>query len=126
MGIMILISQARGWDGNWNAIGVNLSIPYTSISVSLNILLTLIIVVRLMLHGRNIRAITGSPAGVNGLYKTISTMLIESSALYAVNSLLVIGIWAADNTATGIFLPTLGEIQVRAFLRPRSCGESLK
>ena len=119
MGIMILISQARGWDGYWPT-NVNLSIPYTSISVSLNIILTLIIVIRLMLHGRNIRAATGSPAGAGGLYKAVATMLIESCALYAVNSLLLIGLWAADSAATGIFLPTLCEIQVRAFLQPRS------
>ena len=76
------------------------------------------IVTRLVLHGRNIRAVTGSQVGISGLYKTIATMLIESSALYAVNSLVLIGLWAAGSGASGIFLPTLSQTQVRALLQP--------
>lgn len=121
-GVMILISQARGWDGVWTTINVNvnLSIPSTSISVSLNTLLTFMIIIRLVLHRRNTRAATGSPAGIGGLYKTITTLLIESSALYAVNSLLLIGLWVSHSDVTNIFLPTLAEIQVRAFARSQS------
>lgn len=126
MGVMILISQARGWDGAWPTTDVNLSIPYTSISVSLNIILTLMIVIRLVLHGRNIRAATGSTAGIGGLYKNVATMLIESSALYAVNSLLLIGLWAAGNAISNIFLPTLCEIQVCILLWLRSSGGQTK
>jgi len=91
-------------------------IPYLSISLSLNIILTLMIVGRLVLHGRNVRAATGSPAGISGLYKTIATMLIESSALFAVNSLLVIGTSPPANPATSVFTSILGVTQVRAFL----------
>jgi len=39
-------------------------------------------------------------------------MLIESSALYAVNSLLLIALWAAGNAASGIFLPIIAQNQV--------------
>ena len=64
----------------------------------------------------------GSPSGLTGLYKAIITMLIESSALYAVNSLLFVGPWGAGNHAADIFLPILAETQVRAFLRRASLG----
>jgi len=93
---------------------------YFSISLSLNILLTLMIVIRLILHGRNIRAATGSPAGVSGLYKTIATMLIESSAIFAVSSLLYIGLMAAENPVMDLVSPILAETQVCAFPRQRS------
>ena len=96
------------------------TLPYISISLSLNVLLTLMIVVRLVLHGRNVRAATGSPGGVSGLYKTIATMLIESSALFAVSSLLVIGVMAVDSPVTNTFSPALAETQVRAPSRLRS------
>ena len=76
------------------------------------------IVIRLVLHMRIIRTTKGSPSVHSGLYKGIVTMLIESSALYAVNSLLFIGPWGAGNHASDIFLPILAQTQVRAFLRP--------
>jgi len=129
MGIVALYSQY-----NWTLVNTALGltkfgVPYLSISVSLNVLLTLMIVIRLILYGRNIRAATGSLAGISGLYKTISTMLIESCALFAGSSLLVVGALAAvgyssspysDNSIIGgfvvdIFFPILAEIQVRTF-----------
>jgi len=91
------------------------TIPYYSISLSLNILLTLMIVIRLILHGRNVRIATGSSAGISGLYNTIATMLIESSALFAVSALLVIGPMATnDISLLNLTAPILTETQVRA------------
>jgi len=109
-------------------------IPYLSISVSLNILLTLMIVIRLVLHSRNIRAATGSTAGISRLCKTTSTILIESCALFAVSSLVVVAalvrvgsydsLDAMHGTYTvDIFFPILAEIQVRASSQPQSPGQ---
>jgi len=118
MGLILIISQAHGLDSYWANILLHSSIPCISISVSLNVLLTLMIVIRLVLHSRSVRAATGSPAGISGLCKTIATMLIESSALYAVNSLILIALWVSDNDAAGAFIPILAETQVRAFSHP--------
>jgi len=102
-GLLILIPQ----------VAVDFSIPCVAISISLNVLLTSMIVIRLALHNRNVRAASGSPAGIDGFYKAIATMLIESSALYTVNSLLLIGLWIANSGAADIFLPIVAETQVR-------------
>ena len=80
------------------------------------------IVIRLVMCGKNVRAATGSPAGSSGLYKSIATMLIESSALFAVSSLLVIGLWASQSSVTYVFSPILSETQVRAFPQLPSMG----
>ena len=114
MGIVILASHSCGWGS------VKLILPHLSVSVSLNVLLTLMIVTRLVLHGRNVRATIGSPTGMSRLSKTIITMLIESSALYAVNSLLLIGLWAAGNPASGIFLPIISQNQVGFSSQPHA------
>jgi len=95
------------------------NLAWFSISLSLNVLLTIMIAVGLILRGRNVRAATGSSNGLGGLYKTIATMVIESSALFAVISLLVIGLWAAKNQTVYLFVPVLMEIQVCVFQRPR-------
>ena len=105
----MLATESCGWGD------VRFLLPHFAVSVSLNVLLTLMIVVRLVLHTRNIRAITGPQAGIIRLYKTIAAMLIESSALYSVNSLLLIGLWAARSGASGIFLPAFSQTQVRSF-----------
>ena len=120
MGLLILIAQAHGWGGIWIAILRAISIPYFSVSASLNVLLTLMIVIRLILHGREVRAATGSPAGISGLYKAVATMLIESSALYSMTSLLLVILWATKSNASPGILPIIGEVQVRDFPRPRS------
>ena len=67
-----------------------------------------------------------TPVKVGGLYNTVITMLVESSALYAVSFLLFIATWAAKNSVTYVFFPILAQAQVRAvfciFLVRRSVG----
>jgi len=114
MGIITLYLASQPNSSLWHGITVNFGLPYFTISVGLNVILTLMISARLFLHGRNIRGAMGSGSGMSSLYKTIATMLIESSALYAITSLLFIGPYAANNYASDIFLPILAEVQVIA------------
>ena len=128
MGITMLYFQRYG-DTDITPVYRKFSIPYLSISVSLNILLTLMIVIRLVLHGRDLRAAPKSPVGIRGLYRTASTMLIESCALFAMSSLFVLGaLVSVEDSYLGhfiadIFFPILAETQVRAFPQPRSPGQ---
>ena len=96
-----------------DSLGAGTGIPYYSISLALNVLLTLMIVTRLVLHGRNIRNAIGSSTNIGGLYKAVVTMVIESSALFTVNSLLFIGPWSASSWVADVFFPILAETQVR-------------
>jgi hypothetical protein len=98
---------------SWGTGDINLGLAYYSISVSLNVILTLMIVTRLVLHSRNVRKAMGAETGTTGLYKTIVTMLIESSALYAASFLLYIGPWGANSNVVNIFFPILAGTQVR-------------
>ena len=104
MGIMFVYQTAAGSAG-WSIL------PYLSISLSLNTLLTIVIVVRLILHARNTRNALGI-TGIGGLCKAIIAMLVESCALYALSSLLVIGPLGAENYASNTFLTILGQTQV--------------
>src|SRR5579872_1800281 len=78
---------------SWSSVAVNFDYPAWCISLSLNILLTLMIVTRLILHRRKLQSVIGASTRADGLYKTTVTMLIESAVLYAVSSLLFIGPW---------------------------------
>ena len=116
MGIITLYLASQPGSNLWHGMTVNFGLPYFTISVGLNVILTLMISARLIIHSRNIRGAMGSTTGVNSLYRAIVTMLIESSALYAVTSLLFIGPYAANNYASDIFLPILAEVQVGIFV----------
>ena len=107
---IILINWTREVRGSsWPAVA------YLSVSVSLNVLLTLMIVVRLVLHARNTRTALGI-TGIGGLSKAIVTMLIESCALYSASSLLVLGPMSDnENPIRGFFVPVLPATQVRSF-----------
>jgi hypothetical protein len=98
------------YDSSKFAVGI----PYFTISLSLNVLLTLMIVVRLILHSRNIGNVMGARAGPGKLYKAIVTILIESSALYAVSFALFIVSWIAQSWLMDTFWPILNETQVCA------------
>ena len=91
------------------------AIPYSS--PSLNILLTLMIVIRLTLHVRGVQAVMGG-IGSGGLCKAIVTMFVESCAINAVTSVLVLGLFGAGNDTMDIFLPILG----LRFVLSQDCG----
>lgn len=99
----------------WNSIAQSFNYPFFAISPSLNIILTLMIVIRLILHGRNIRDAMGSSAKTTGgLYKTVATILIESCALYTASFILFIGPWGSGSSVANVFFPVVAETQVRA------------
>ena len=113
MGILYQVVGSK--DTGYSSVVTGFGLPYLSISISLNILLTLIIIIRLILHTRNIRTAMGI-TGIGGLSKAIVTMLIESCALYTINSLLVIVSWVTGYNDVVTFVPFLAQTQVRAFL----------
>ena len=89
---------------------VHFGVPYFSISFALNALLTVMIVTRLILQRKNLRNIIGTTSGVGGLYKAAATILVESSALYAISFMLWVEAWARGSFT---FSQMLGQAQVR-------------
>jgi len=112
-GIAIIYRSSHAKPGSCVQNSVNFGLSYLSISLSLNVFLTLMIVIRLVLHSKNIRSVIGAPSGFTGLYKTIVTMLIESSAIYAASSLLFLGSWGSGSHIVEVFSPIHAGIQVR-------------
>src|ERR1700743_50416 len=97
MGIVFLFQTSQPESSIWNTVAINFGVPYFSISLSLNILLTLLIVVRLALRSRQLRNSMEIPAEARGLHQIIITVLVESCSLYAVTSLLFVAPWGANS-----------------------------
>ena len=110
---MLIVGDALGPNSSTRIPVRHFDISYFSISLSLNILLTLLMVIRLVLHTRGTRS--SGLTGTGGVYIATITMLVESSALYAMSSVLVLGPWSVGNGTLRIFLPILYETQVRVF-----------
>ena len=108
----------------------NFTTSYYSISLSLNFLLTLMIVARLILYIRYLRKATGASGGSSGLHTctattTVVTILIESYALHAIALLLYIVPWAVDSPVANIFSGIGGATQVCAVFTFSQCGMTL-
>ena len=116
LGISILYFESAKSYAAVHTANLNLGLPCYSISFALNVLLTLMIVIKLVLHDRNLRKATGTRATAGGVYEAIVTMLVESCALYAISFLMFIGPFGARSALQFLFLPILVEIQVRTFL----------
>ena len=89
---------------------------YYSIALSLNVLLTLMIITRLFLHRKNIRRALGDQGGASRLYEEIITMFVESGALFAASFALLFGPWATGSILIPALVPILYEVQVRTAL----------
>ena len=99
-----------------SVIALNIATSYYSICLSLNIILTLMIVVRLMVHIRDVRKATGALNGSTSLHTaaaTVVTMVIESYALYAITILPWVVTWAVESWVVTLFSGAVGSIQVR-------------
>jgi len=93
----------------WGVKSVQFSIAYWSLSISLNIILTLAIACRIWLVRRRTRQSLGFQH--SGQYVSVSAMLVESAALYATWGLVFLICYARNTPMQNILLPPLGQVQ---------------
>jgi len=114
LGIITIYDSSHLASGIQTSVSVKISTAYYSVSLALNVLLTLMIVIRLARHSRNIRKAMGTVDGASGLYSTLITMLVESYALYAVSFIVFIALFNTTSPAQDIFSQILTGTQVIA------------
>lgn len=107
--ICLLVSIERT-GGFWGKEAVKFGIAYWTLSISLNIIITVLIVARLILRRKRMRSALGDEHG--HMYTSISAMLIESAALYSVWGLVFLITYAKNSAFNNILLPALGQVQV--------------
>lgn len=103
LGIVYIFQSSHSLDSYWMTSAFNFGVLYFSISLSLNILLTSMIVGRLILHNRSIRNMVGASSTFGGLTSFVNVILVESCALCGVGSALLIGAWSAESYLTEYF-----------------------
>jgi hypothetical protein len=113
MGILFDIVSAQP-TGFFSAIAMKIALAYFSLTLTLNLLLTLMICLRIWGYQRLIRESLGADYGKQ--YTSITTMFIESAALYTAVSIAVLATFATGSTLSQIFLGIAPCCQVRRLL----------
>lgn len=91
---------------------ISFAVPYFAISLGLNIFLTLLIAVRMSYYRRHGRSVFGSQYGKH--YTSISTMFIESAALYCICAILLLGTYIVQHPINQIWLGLAPSLQIIA------------
>lgn len=91
---------------------VNFGLTHLSIIASLHILLTLLVSIRLLSYRLRIKKLMGEDSRSLSVYTSITTILIESSALYSTFALLFLIPFAMGHPLSQFALPLLGQVQV--------------
>ena len=94
---------------------IQFGLVYYPLSLSLTILLTLMIILRLALHARNIQNALGSRANASGLYKAIIAILVESYALYTISFIVSMVLDYLLDPLRYLFSPVFAGTQVSHF-----------
>ena len=90
------------------------AVPFFAMSLSLNVILTILIVGRMWFHQRESRKVLGPKYGQH--YSFISGMFVESAALYSINSILLLGTYISGNALNQIWLGLAPSVQASSLL----------
>lgn len=112
-GIIVLYQAARPDATLWTHLAVNFGLPYFVITISLNVIISTIIAIRLFIYRYRMREAFPGDSSSSAPYASIAGLLIESSALYAIASILFIAPYAVGSHLSFVFLPILVQVQVR-------------
>ena len=102
---------------NSSPIILYLASSYYAICLAFNLLVTLMITVKLILHRKNLQHAVGTSNAATRVYTTVVIMLVESYALYAIALISVVATWSLLSVGLPITTKILGTVQVCAVFR---------
>ncbi|KAG5653910.1 hypothetical protein H0H81_009502 [Sphagnurus paluster] len=112
MGALWTLQSSQPGLSFYSALPVAYGTSYYTLSLGLNIILTILITIRLLIHRRNILATLPEEHAKD--YVSLMTIIIESAALYSVFAFLFLITYAVDHPINQIFLGVASFAQVGA------------
>ncbi|KAG2154463.1 uncharacterized protein EDB93DRAFT_1327010 [Suillus bovinus] len=112
-GIMWLL-QVTASSPYFSSTSINYTVPYLSLSLALNIILTIAIVIRLFTYRHRITRVLGPGYGTQ--YTSIAAMIVESAALYSAFSVAFLALFLTNNPISETFIVSLTQVQIIAML----------
>lgn len=107
---MTVFQASRPNANLWTKVTIQFSLPYWSISIALNTLLTLLLVSRLLYMSYNARKALSDDHGKP--YISVAAMLLESAAPYTIIGLIYIVTYARNSQVQNLVLPILSQVMV--------------
>ncbi|KAF7290715.1 hypothetical protein MIND_01312200 [Mycena indigotica] len=107
--LALIVASFQLADSFWAARSVQFGTAYWSLSIALNVLLTLLITGRILLIRRRIKRSLGPQHA--GKYFSAAAMIVESAALYAGVGLLFLGAYVKGSALQNLVFPVLGQVQ---------------
>lgn len=111
MGIIFVVATALQTD--LVASVDNIGLAYYTLSLSLNILLTGMIVYRIWRHQRDMKRVFDGLVRYRNPFTSVTTMFVESAALYTITSIPILVTFALVSPYSQVFLGVSPSIQVR-------------
>jgi hypothetical protein len=110
MGTLWTLQSSQPGLSLYSALPMAYGTSYYVISLSVNIILTILITIRLLMYRRHV---TRTLINDGQHYVSLATIVIESAALYSTFALLFIITYAVNNPINQIFLTIASSSQVR-------------
>ena len=110
LGVMAILQSAKPGSTFWSHATVVLILPYWSLTVALNVLITLAITIRLLLVRRFVISSLGREYAKT--YTSVAAMVVESAAISAVTGLIMIICYARSSNVQNLVLPVLDHAAV--------------
>lgn len=111
LGVLWILQSSQPSLSLYSAHSLAFGTSYYSISLSVNILLTILIIVRLLIYRKKVMQIL--PAEHTKQYLSIATIIVESASLYSVFALIFLVTYAVGHPVNGVFMVTASASQVQ-------------
>ncbi len=116
LAILSLIQFQQPGGSFWTHATVQFFVPFWFLTISLNVLLTLLIVVRLLYVRRTILSVLGAEHART--YTSIITILVESSAIFSITGVIYIICFKTGSSVQTIVLGVLDQCVVGNYSGP--------
>lgn len=113
LSILTLVQSALPGANLWTQITFTFAVPYWSLSIAINILLTLLIIIRLVTIRNRLRAALGNQH--TKTYTSLIAIMVESASIYSTISLIYIVAYAKSWKVQNLVLPALAQVMVRFY-----------
>ncbi|KIJ64812.1 hypothetical protein HYDPIDRAFT_40011 [Hydnomerulius pinastri MD-312] len=107
---VVIVSRPAQSGSGW--MSFSFLFPYLSVSLAINIFISILTVLRLMYHRSRISKVLGPGHGT--IYASFAAMVVESASVYSICSLLYLIPYAVNSPLANSFMQILGEAQIIA------------
>ncbi|KAF8573445.1 hypothetical protein K439DRAFT_1375420 [Ramaria rubella] len=112
LSILTVFQAAQPTASIWSKSAVVIAIPYWSLSIALNAVVSLLIVCRMLWHRHSIGKTLGPRH--SALYTSVAAMFVESAAMYAITGLVYIICFARNSNVQNLVLGILCQVECMA------------